>query len=131
MSKEEEEKKYIRADAATALLLDKMLSEIRQLSSDVKKQMPEGVVEPLRIITATTTQQTITPPMHKPWFSVSIVNDGPDDCWIIVNSEKSSTSPSLVRVGEPCEIDFGVPLIEDLVVWTDSGTATLRIRGVR
>jgi hypothetical protein len=97
----------------------------------VKQTTPEGIVEPLHIITATITRRAITPPMHKPWFSVSVVNDGPDDCWVIVNSEKSSTSPSLVRNGEPCEIDFGAPVIEDLVVWCDSGTASLRIRGVR
>jgi len=126
-----EKSKLIRADEAQVLLLDRLLKEIRKVSSDIAKQMPEGIVEPLRTITATTTQQVITPPMHKPWFSVSIINDGTHDCWVIVNSEKSSTSPSLVRVGEPCEIDFGAPLIDDLVVWTDAGTASLRIRGVR
>lgn len=125
------EKKLIRADEAQVLLLDRMLQEIRRVASDIAKQMPEGIVEPIHTITATTTRRVITPPMHKPWFSVSVVNDGPDDCWVIVNSEKSSTSPSLVRNGEPCEIDFGAPVIEDLVVWCDSGTASLRIRGVR
>jgi len=126
-----EKKKLMRADEAQVLLLDKLVEEIKDLNRRVKEQTPEGIVEPLHIITATTTRQVITPPMRKPWFSISIVDDGPDDCWVIVNSEKSSTSPSLVRVGEPCEIDFGSALIEDIVVWCETGTASLRIRGVR
>ena len=126
-----EKKKLMRADEAQVLLLDKLVEEIKDLNRRVKEQTPEGIVEPLHIITATTTRRVITPPMRKPWFSISIVDDGPDDCWVIVNSEKSSTSPSLVRVGEPCEIDFGSALIEDIVVWCETGTASLRIRGVR
>ena len=126
-----EKQSKVEAGPMSVALLDEIAERLLSLEKLAKAEVPEGVVEPLHTITATTTQQVITPPMHKPWFSVSIINDGTHDCWVIVNSEKSSTSPSLVRVGEPCEIDFGAPLIDDLVVWTDAGTASLRIRGVR
>ena len=123
--------KLIRADEAQVLLLDRLLQEIRRVASDIKQQIPEGIIEPTHIIVATPTRQVITSPMRKPWFSISIVNDGPDDCLVIVNTEKSSTTPSLVRVGEPYEVVFSVAKIDDLMVWCDSGSASLRVRGAR
>ncbi len=136
MSKKPE---YIRTDEAQVLLLDRMLAEIRNIKSElneqkklIMEQIPEGIVEPLNIVHVTDQQRVITPPMKKNWFSVSIVNDGPDPCWIIVNSEKSTTSPYLLRMNEPTEVEMGTAKIVDIVCYCDSGQeASLRIRGVR
>jgi len=134
----DDKRKLMRADEAQVALLDKMLEEIKRVSKEshettetLKKQVPEGIIEPLDIVTATTVPQIITPPLRKPWRSVSVVNDGTNNCWIIVNTEKSSTKPYDLHVGETFEVDFGIAVIDDLYVHTDAGSASLRIRGVR
>jgi hypothetical protein len=136
----------IRAEEAQVLLLDKLLEEIRNVKSElndqkelitdqtklIMMQIPEGIVEPLNIVHVTDQRRVIQSPMRKNWFSVSIVNDGPDPCWIIVNSEKSTTSPYLLRMNEPTEVEMGTAKIVDIVCHCDSGQeASLRIRGVR
>ena len=136
----------IRAEEAQVLLLDKLLEEIRNVKSEladqkeliidqtklIMMQIPEGIVEPLNIVHVTDQQRVIHPPMNKKWFSVSIVNDGPDSCWVIVNSEKSTTSPYLLRMNEPTEVELGTAKIVDVVCYCDGGQeASLRIRGVR
>ncbi len=135
MSKKPE---YIRTDEAQVLLLDKMLAEIRALAKDTKESAeiirqstPQGIIEPLAPIHVTTARGTVHPPYAKCWFSLSVVSDGPDPCWIIVNSELSTTSPYELHKDEVFEVDLGCPKIVDLVHWCDIGTATLRIRGVR
>ena len=140
------DKKLIRSDEAMVLLLDKLVQKMDELNKQqiettaelkiqgqiLSEQIPEGIVEPLNIVHVTDQQRVITPPMKKNWFSVSIVNDGPDPCWIIVNSEKSTTSPYLLRMNEPTEVEMGTAKIVDIVCSCDSGQeAALRIRGVR
>jgi hypothetical protein len=125
------EKKLIRADEAQVLLLDRMLQEIRRVASDIKQQIPAGIVEPLAPVHVTTARGVIHPPFRKPWFSVSVVNDGPDPCFIVVNSELSTTSPYELFKDEVFEVDLGCPKIVDLVHWCETGSATLRVRGVR
>lgn len=129
----------IRADEAQVLLLDKLLEEIRNVKSElgeqkklIMEQIPEGIVEPLNIVHVTDQRRVITSPLKKNWFSVSVVSDGPDPCWVIVNSEKSATSPYLLRMNETTEVDMGTAKIVDVVCYCDSGQeASLRIRGVR
>lgn len=129
--------KMIRADEATVLLLDKMLQEIRRVSDQtnqtaqlIKQQIPEGIIDP-KEVTATTVELSIVPPQDKKWFSISIVVDGPNPCYVVVNTEKSSTNPYLMQVHETFEVDLGVPKIVDALVWCASGSTNLRVRGVR
>lgn len=129
--------KMIRADEATVCLLDKMLETMRLLSEQtnqntqlIKQQIPEGIIDP-KEVTATIVALSIVPPLDKHWFSISIVDDGPDSCYVVVNTEKSSTNPYLMQVHETFEVDLGVPKIVDALVWCGSGSANLRIRGVR
>jgi len=127
----------IKADEAMVLLLDKMLQEIRRVSDQtnqtaqlIKQQIPEGIIDP-KEVTATTMELSIVPPQDKKWFSISIVDDGPNPCYVVVNTEKSSTNPYLMQVHETFEVDLGVPKIVDALVWCAFGSANLRIRGVR
>lgn len=111
-----------------------LLDEIAQRMMELQKQLPdkpEGIVEPLSPTKATTTPRVITPPYKKKWLALSIVNDGPSDCWIVTNTEKSPAQPYLTRAGEAYEVAMGSPVIEDIRVYTESGTANLRIKGVR
>lgn len=127
-----EEKKYIRADQAQVLLLDKLLEEIRSVGTRLKEQTPEGVVEPLANKHVTTARMIIHPPqLDKPWFNLSVVSDGPDDCMIVVNTEKSATTPYRLRANETFEVDMGSAKIVDLLCYCETGTSDLRIRGVR
>jgi len=125
------EPKYIRTDEAQVLLLDRLLAEIRNVKTGLEKQIPEGIVEPLSPVTVTTARRTVQSPYKKPWFSVSVVNDGPSACFIIVNSEKSTTSPYILNPNETFDIDMGIAKIVDLVAWCDLGRCILRVRGVR
>jgi hypothetical protein len=110
------------------------LDEIAERLLKLEKTLPvrpEGIMEPLTPVRVTSTARVIHPPGRKKWFALTIVNDGPDDCWIIVNTEKSPPQPYLTRVGESYEADFGSAVIEDIRAYTDSGSANLRIRGIR
>lgn len=127
----------IRADEATVRLLDKMLETMRELSEQtnkntqlIKQQIPEGIIDPKEVV-ATTIEFAIIPPLDKKWFSLSLVNDGPNSCYVVVNTEKSSTNPYLMRMNETFEVDLGVPKIMDALVWCAVGSANLRVRGVR
>lgn len=129
----------IRAEEAQVLLLDKLLEEIRNVKSElneqkilIMEQIPEGRVEPLAIKHVTTERMVIHPPdLGKPWFSVSVVSDGPNECMVVVNTEKSSTTPYRLRMNETFEVDMGSAKIVDLLCYCETGTADVRVRGVR
>lgn len=122
--------KRVNPDIAQVFLLDEIADRLMKLQKQLPVR-PEGIVEPLSPTHVTTTPRVIYPPFKRKWFALSIVNDGPDDCWIVVNTEKSPAQPYLTRVGESYEADLGSPAIEDIRVYTESGTANLRIKGIR
>lgn len=111
-------------------LLDEIAERLMRLEKQLPEK-PEGIIEPLSPVRATTTARVIHPPMKRKWFSLTIVNDGPNDCWVVVNTEKSPPQPYLTRLGEEYEVNLGYGAIEDIRVYTEAGTANLRIRGVR
>lgn len=122
--------KKVSPEIAQVFLLDEIASRLLKLERQLPVR-PEGIIEPLVPVRATTSPRVITPPFKKKWFSVSIVNDGPDDCWIVVNTERSPAQPYLTRAGEEYSADCGSAVIEDIRVYTTSGSANLRIKGVR
>lgn len=124
------EDKRVNPAAMQIALLDEIAESLLNLRNQLPEK-PQGIIEPISPVKVTTTPKVIQPPMKKKWFSVSIVNDGPADCWIVTNTEKSPAQPYFTRVGEEYSISLGHPAIEDIRVYTDSGTANLRIRGVR
>lgn len=122
--------KRINPAAMQVALLDEIADRLMRLEKQLPEK-PEGIIEPLSPTRATTTPKVIHPPYSKKWHAISIVNDGPDDCWVIVNTEKSPAQPYLTRAGEAYEVTLGSPLIEDIRIYTEQGTANLRIKGVR
>ena len=134
----------IRADEAQVLLLDKLLQQMTNLSKQVqentkqvqesttliREQIPVGIVEPLNV-DVTTENRVLSPPFDRKWFSISVINDGPNNCFIIVNTELSNTNPHELEVNGTFEVDMGAPKIKDLLLYCVAGTASLRIRGVR
>ena len=128
--------KRIRSDEAIVRLLDKLVSEITVIKEQgnktyelVKRQIPFGAIEPLPVKTATTTPKNIR--FREPYFSINVVNDGDNDCFIIINTEKSYTTSFVLKAGSSEEIDMKTAKIEDIRFYTDAGTTVLRIRGVR
>lgn len=107
-------------------------SEIEAVKKLQESQIAEGIVEPLKPRTVTTAGVVVRPTYHnKPWFGVKFTNDGPQSVWIIVNTEKSSTEPQELKSGETWGCDFKTAVIEDMHLATRTGTAVVRIRGIR
>ncbi len=128
MSKE----RPVSLEALNTALLDEIAQRLQNIEVHNKELSPQGIVEPLAIIAVTTTTIIVQPPnVGNLWFSVSIINDGPDPCWVVVNSAKSSTRPHRVDNDETYEVRFIKPVIQDLMLSTDSGTASVRITGTR
>jgi len=116
----------------TTALLDEIAGRLLSLENHNNEITPLGIVEPLPILTVTISPIVVEPPHEgKHWFSVTAINDGPQDCWIVLNTGKSSTTPHLMVVDEVYEVQFIKPLIYDLRLYTDTGSTTLRIRGAR
>ncbi len=123
-----------KAEAMIIALLDETAERLMSLETHNKELTPEGIVEPLVETTVTTEPIVIRIPSAeagKNWFSVSIINDGPDYCWVVINTGKSSTMPHKVVNGETYEVSFIKALIYDLRLYTDSGSAVIRITGTR
>lgn len=127
----------MRTDEAQVLLLDKLVQQMTFLSKQVqentalvREQIPTGIIEPLTV-DVTTENKVVTPSMDKKWFSISVINDGPDTCSVILNTELSNTTPHELDSGGTFEADFGSPVIKDLLTYCVTGTAHLRIRGIR
>ena len=119
-------------DALNTALLDEIAQRLLNIEVHNKELSPEGIVEPLAVIIVTTANTIVEPPnLGNLWFSVSIINDGPDPCWVVINSGKSSTTPHRINDDETYEVSFIKPVIQDLMLSTDSGTASVRITGTR
>ena len=128
MSKEQR----LNPEVLNTALLDEIAQRLLNIEIHNKELSPEGIVEPLAVITVTTTTTIVQPPnLGKLWFSVSIINDGPESCWVVVNSGKSSTRSHRVDNDETYEVRFIKPVIADLMLSTDSGSASVRITGTR
>jgi len=127
-----EQRVTLDSQVLTTALLDEIAGRLLALEAHNKEISPEGIVEPLPILNVTTTPVVVQPPQEgKHWFSLSVVNDGPQPCWIVVNTGKSSTRPYQIQLDEIYEVTFIKPLIYDMRLYTDAGIASVRIKGAR
>ena len=132
MYESKEQRKRLRSEVLQTALLDEIAERLHAIELHNKELSPEGIVEPLPILTITTNPVVVQPPQQgKHWFSLSAVNDGPQPCWIMVNTGKSSTRPYQIQVDEVYEVAFIKPLIYDMRLYTDTATAVMRIKGAR
>jgi len=112
-----------------AALLDEIAERLLKLENLMKAEVPEGAVEPIEKFRITETRTPLK--LRKAWFSVSIINDGPDSVFVIVNTEKSFEEHE-VLLHETYTIDMHRALITDILCWCNHGeTAMVRIVGVR
>lgn len=117
-------------DTITLLNIEGILNKTLEL---VLEQRADGIVEPLgRRLTITDhgrLVKNLTP--GRPWFSVQVINSGPNSVFVIVNSEKN-TEWHEVTMRETYRIDFGRAAITDLLLKCNTGeTAVIRLVGVR
>lgn len=105
----------------------KLLTQIKRLFAST---IQEGVIEPLRPRTITTTLTVVTPPYaEKAWFGVKISNDGANSVYVNVNTEKSEEIE--IKPDETWGVHFPTAVITNISLRTETGTSTVRIRGER
>ena len=110
-------------------LLNEIAERLMNLEKLAKATQPIGAVEPIEKFRITDVRRHM--PLQKPWFSVSIVNDGDDDVFCIINT-KESFEEHRILMGETYTINMVTPVIKDLLFWCNHGEhATVRIVGVR
>ena len=123
------EEKKVRSDVLTVALLDEIAERLCRLEELAKAEVPEGVVEPIEKYTIKEARTPFRP--LKPWFSISIINDGLSDVFCIVNTEKSFEEHRIL-VHETYNIDMRRPKVTDVLMWCKHGeTANVRVVGVR
>lgn len=136
----------VPTDVAQVALLKKLLTtiqtelasvkqEVQGLRGDWQSTQPEGIIEPLAPLTVTTEQTLIHPPYHtvgKYWFSVVIVKETQVELNVIVNTGESGTTPHTMSADEKVyDVYFNKACIKDLMLWTNSGSCTIKVRGAR
>ncbi len=110
-------------------LLDEIAERLLSLEKLAKAEIPEGIVEPIEKYTVTSQRVRIN--ARKPWFSISLINDGPDSVFAIVNSPKSFDEHE-VLVHETYTIYVLRAKINDVLLRCNDGeTAHVRLVGVR
>lgn len=114
-----------------SLKLNNVTEEMSKVKDINMRMIEEGIIEPLSLITATTTKRVVHPPYReKLWFGVKITNDGPSNIWVMVNTGKSNKPHELMN-GETWGVQFKTAVIEDILLYTEGGSATVRVRGER
>jgi len=110
-------------------LLDEIAERLLAIQKYLEESRPEGITEPIEPVLVTDEYRVVR--ALKPWFSVIIINDGPDDVFVIVNSDRSY-DPHRVPVNEVYNIDMKRGIIRDVVLWCEKDKkASVRIVGVR
>jgi hypothetical protein len=129
VSRSTDQQKRIKAGPLEVALLDEIAGRLRHVEELMEAEVPKGAVEPSEKFTITDRRVSFRP--LKPWFSISIINDGPSDVFCIVNTEKSFDEHRIAS-GETYNIDMKRAKVTDALMWCAKGHASaVRIVGVR
>jgi hypothetical protein len=113
----------------TAVLLADIDDKLLAIREYAEERRAEGITEPVEPLVVTSEPRRIR--AEKPWFSVMIVNDGPNDVDVIVNTEKSFREHK-VAADETYKVDMFRGVIKDVLLWcAPAETASVRFVGVR
>lgn len=130
MSESNEQHSRVEPSVLQTALLDEIAERLLKLQQYEEEERAEGVTEPIEPVAVTDARRRVEAHV-KPWFSVSLANDGPDDVWAIVNTEKSFDAHR-VRVGETYAVSMLRGVIKDVLLWCDAGeTGSVRLVGSR
>lgn len=123
------QKKQLNPEIVNLALLDEIAGRLLEMKKFMEEERAFGAVEAIEKFTITSQKNHL--PRLKPWMSVTLINDGPDSVFVIVNTEKSFDEHEVLD-GETYTIDMHRPRIADLLLWCHDGeTASVRIVGVR
>jgi len=123
------EEKKVRPEVLQLAILDEVAERLCILEELMKAEVPEGAVEPIEKFLITETRRPFRP--LKPWFSISIINDGTHDVFCIVNTAKSFEEHRILE-HETYTIDMRRAKVIDALMWCNHGeTSSVRIVGVR
>jgi len=129
VSQSTEKQNRISEGPMSVALLNEIAERLMSLEKLAKATQPIGAVEPIEKFVITDVRRHM--PLQKPWFSVSIINDGDDDVFCIVNTEKSFEEHR-IHLNETYNINMVTAVIKDLLFWCSHGEhATVRIVGTR
>jgi len=130
---EKEGTKRIQPSVMQVALLDEIAERLMKLQQHQEESRPEGIVEPLHLLTVSTRLTVVHPvDQRKPWFSVTIVKLDEAELNVIINTEKSGTTPYVMGVDENVyDQHFSMPMIHDVMLSTNSGTCRVKVRGSR
>jgi hypothetical protein len=125
----DEDKRRMRPDILQAALLDEVAERLLEMKKIMEEERAFGAVEAIEKFTITS--HKIHLPRLKPWMSMTLINDGHDSVFVIVNTDKSFDEHEVLD-GETYTIDMHRPRIVDVLLWCHAGeTAVVRIVGVR
>lgn len=121
--------KRLNPDIMSLALLDEIADTMFKVRTFMESQSPTGIVEPIEPVTVTSTTKVVNP--IKPWFSVDIVNDGPNSVYVLVNPERSFDWHE-VRAHETYRVEMGHAIITSVLLKCDPNLrATARLIGTR
>jgi len=111
-------------------ILDDMRKILYDLRALEQETQAKGIVEPIEPVTVNSQRRRFLAQGGK-WHSFSVINDGPNSVWILVNPMLSN-DPHRVDDGEVHTIDFHRARISEVVMWCDpGGHADLRVVGLK
>ena len=119
----------LNAIAERLMSLDVIAERLANLENLYREERAEGVVEAIEKFTITSQRRSIK--RLKPWFSASLINDGPNSVFVIGNTQKSFDEHEVLN-GETFTLDFHRARIDDILLWCNNGeTAHVRLVGTR
>jgi hypothetical protein len=120
----------VTPEVLQTILLDEIAGRLAEIYESMQEERAEGVVEPIEPISVTEEPRRVVA-LFKPWFDVTVVNDGPDDVWVMVNTEKSFEWHRVPK-DETYKVDMKRGIIKDVLLKCEpSKTASVRLVGAR
>lgn len=111
-------------------LLDEIASRLSTLQDLEEARQPSGITEPIEPIAVTSTVSVIRA-VYGSWFSVILINDGPDDLYALVNNPLSKDWHR-VPVGETYTVNMSKGILGSVLLRCDlEKTASARLVGCR
>jgi hypothetical protein len=118
----EQEIKRIPSDIFSSILLDEIAQSIRELKKTIQQTIPEGVILTYDDEEITSSPKEFRAHYLKPWFSVSILNKGPNPVYVGINVGHGGGIK--IDVGETFPVDFNAPRIKFVTLWCDKDQTT-------
>lgn len=122
-----ENRPYVIQILQTQLLYD-IAGMIDELKTEFEATVPEGFVMNYEL----TVVNEYTIEARKPFFSFTLVNDGPDPVYYFVNKRLPAQVETPVNPGEHSDVDFRRGVVWKIILYCRPGeTASVRVKALR